>query len=125
MGASRHPRERHFTWLWSVQSLMFQSLSEILRELTAVNTDQTSGMDKKVRDHQAGQLPLGRFAEPEEMSGQAILLLSDYGSYMTGGEYFVDGYVACFCSPLLFLLSTMVVQRSTRLVKFGPLVHRD
>lgn len=27
------------------------------------------------------------------MTGQALLLLSDHASYMTGGEYFVDGYV--------------------------------
>jgi len=27
------------------------------------------------------------------MTGQAILLLSDHASYMTGQEYFVDGYV--------------------------------
>jgi len=56
-----------------------------------VNTDQTSGMEKSVRDHQAQNLPLGRFAEPDEMSGQALLLLSDHASYMTGNEYFVDG----------------------------------
>ncbi|KAF7976925.1 hypothetical protein HWV62_5332 [Athelia sp. TMB] len=59
-----------------------------------VNTDQTSGMEQKVRDHQAQNLPLKRFAEPEEMAGQALLLLSDHASYMTGGEYFVDGYVS-------------------------------
>ncbi|KLO09980.1 NADP-dependent mannitol dehydrogenase [Schizopora paradoxa] len=56
-----------------------------------VNTDQTSGMDKNIRDYQANNVPLGRFAQPEEMTGQAILLLSEYASYMTGGEYFVDG----------------------------------
>lgn len=73
-----------------------------------VNTDQTSHMDKKVRDYQAKAIPLGRFAEvrisisfricllirilkPQEMTGQALLLLSDHASYMTGGEYFVDG----------------------------------
>jgi sorbose reductase len=56
-----------------------------------VNTDQTSGMDKKMRDNQAASIPLKRFAEPEEMAGQTVLLLSDYASYMTGGEYFVDG----------------------------------
>ncbi|EGO01343.1 hypothetical protein SERLA73DRAFT_72290 [Serpula lacrymans var. lacrymans S7.3] len=56
-----------------------------------VNTDQTAHMDKKIREHQASNLPLGRFAEPHEMAGQAILLLSDHGSYMTGAEYFVDG----------------------------------
>ncbi|THH06261.1 hypothetical protein EW145_g4219 [Phellinidium pouzarii] len=56
-----------------------------------VNTDQTSIMDKAIRDHQAANTVLGRFAEPDEMTGQTILLLSDYASYMTGGEYFVDG----------------------------------
>ncbi|PPQ65924.1 hypothetical protein CVT24_011257, partial [Panaeolus cyanescens] len=56
-----------------------------------VNTDQTSHMDKAVRDFQAGSLPLGRFAEPDEMTGQALLLLSDYASYMTGTEYVIDG----------------------------------
>ncbi len=63
-------------------------------------------MDPKIRDYQAKSLPLGRFAEvcwyiwlaqspkstqPDEMTGQAMLLLSDHASYMTGGEYFVDG----------------------------------
>ena len=57
----------------------------------SVNTDQTSHMDAAIRQYQAGNVPLGRFAEPHEMTGQAILLLSDYASYMTGGEYFVDG----------------------------------
>lgn len=34
------------------------------------------------------------------MAGQALLLLSDHASYMTGGEYFVDGSVKCliYCS---------------------------
>jgi hypothetical protein len=31
--------------------------------------------------------------KPHEMAGQALLLLSDHASYMTGGEYFVDGSV--------------------------------
>nr|1H5Q_A Chain A, NADP-DEPENDENT MANNITOL DEHYDROGENASE [Agaricus bisporus]1H5Q_B Chain B, NADP-DEPENDENT MANNITOL DEHYDROGENASE [Agaricus bisporus]1H5Q_C Chain C, NADP-DEPENDENT MANNITOL DEHYDROGENASE [Agaricus bisporus]1H5Q_D Chain D, NADP-DEPENDENT MANNITOL DEHYDROGENASE [Agaricus bisporus]1H5Q_E Chain E, NADP-DEPENDENT MANNITOL DEHYDROGENASE [Agaricus bisporus]1H5Q_F Chain F, NADP-DEPENDENT MANNITOL DEHYDROGENASE [Agaricus bisporus]1H5Q_G Chain G, NADP-DEPENDENT MANNITOL DEHYDROGENASE [Agaricus len=56
-----------------------------------VNTDQTAHMDKKIRDHQASNIPLNRFAQPEEMTGQAILLLSDHATYMTGGEYFIDG----------------------------------
>ncbi|KNZ73724.1 NADP-dependent mannitol dehydrogenase [Termitomyces sp. J132] len=56
-----------------------------------VDTDQTSHMEKKVRDFQASALPLGRFAQPHEMTGQALLLLSDHATYMTGGEYFVDG----------------------------------
>ncbi|KAJ8519096.1 hypothetical protein ONZ45_g3912 [Pleurotus djamor] len=56
-----------------------------------VNTDQTSHMDGAIRGHQASNIPLKRFAEPQEMTGQAILLLSEYASYMTGGEYFIDG----------------------------------
>jgi NAD(P)-dependent dehydrogenase (short-subunit alcohol dehydrogenase family) len=56
-----------------------------------VNTDQTSHMDAAIKDYQAQNVPLGRFAEPHEMAAQAILLLSDKAGYMTGGEYFVDG----------------------------------
>ncbi|KAF5373454.1 hypothetical protein D9615_009449 [Tricholomella constricta] len=56
-----------------------------------VNTDQTAYMDKKIREYQASAVPLGRFAEPREITGQALLLLSEHSSYMTGGEYFVDG----------------------------------
>lgn len=33
------------------------------------------------------------------MCAQALLLLSDYASYMTGQEYFVDGYVE-WCSSV-------------------------
>ncbi len=56
-----------------------------------VNTDQTANMDPKMREFQAAGIPLKRFAEPGEMVGQTVLLLSEYASYMTGGEYFVDG----------------------------------
>jgi len=37
------------------------------------------------------QLPLGRIAEPKEMTGLAVLLASGAGSYMTGGVYVNDG----------------------------------
>ncbi|PPQ69041.1 hypothetical protein CVT26_003750 [Gymnopilus dilepis] len=56
-----------------------------------VMTDQTAHMDKSIREYQSGAIPLRRFAEPEEMAGQALLLLSEHASYMTGGEYFLDG----------------------------------
>lgn len=36
-------------------------------------------------------LPLSRMAMPEEMTGLALLLASDAGSYMTGGVYTADG----------------------------------
>lgn len=35
--------------------------------------------------------------QPHEMTGMALLLLSLHASYMTGGEYFVDGYVSFCC----------------------------
>lgn len=56
-----------------------------------INTDQTSHMPAELRANQAKQVPLGRFSEPKEQTGQALLLLSEHASYMTGGEYFVDG----------------------------------
>lgn len=48
-------------------------------------------MEQSLRDHQARSLPLGRFAQPNEIAPQTLLLLSEYASYMTGQEYFVDG----------------------------------
>jgi len=36
-------------------------------------------------------IPLGRYATPEEVAATAIFLLSDHSSYTTGSSYFVDG----------------------------------
>ncbi|KIJ92323.1 hypothetical protein K443DRAFT_125986 [Laccaria amethystina LaAM-08-1] len=72
---------------WSSQGVRVNAMSP-----GYVNTNQTSHMEKNTRGFQARSLPLGRFAEPDEIPGQALLLLSDHASYMTGGEYFVDGY---------------------------------
>lgn len=55
------------------------------------NTEQTSGMDKKVRDFQASSIPLGRFSEPHEQADPAVLLLSDKASYLTGSVIRPDG----------------------------------
>lgn len=55
------------------------------------NTEQTSGMDAKVRDFQASSIPLKRFSEPHEQADPAILLLSDKASYITGSVLRPDG----------------------------------
>ncbi|GLB41435.1 putative KR domain containing protein [Lyophyllum shimeji] len=63
-------------------------LSELC--LLLVNTDQTGHMDKKPLTCASSTLIFVTL-QAQEIAGQAILLLSDHASYMTGGEYFVDG----------------------------------
>jgi len=56
-----------------------------------IDTDQTSHMPAELRATQAKAVPVGRFSQPVEQTGQALLLLSDHASYQTGMEAFVDG----------------------------------
>ena len=37
------------------------------------------------------QIPLGRHAEPQEMAGTVLLLVSEAGSYINGETILVDG----------------------------------
>ncbi|PKI83651.1 sorbose reductase [Malassezia vespertilionis] len=55
------------------------------------NTEQTSGMDQKIRDYQAASVPMGRFSEPHEQAAPALFLLSEHASYMTGHQIRPDG----------------------------------
>lgn len=55
------------------------------------DTEQTSGMDPKIREWQASSVPLGRFSVPKEQGAPAVFLLSEYASYMTGSQLRPDG----------------------------------
>lgn len=54
-----------------------------------------AGPDKEQQqallDYMAGQVPLGRVGEPEEVAKAALFLASDDSSYVNGTELFVDG----------------------------------
>ena len=39
-------------------------------------------------------MPMGRFAEPEEVAEVALFLVSDAASYVTGAGWLVDGGIA-------------------------------
>ncbi|KAG1744852.1 NADP-dependent mannitol dehydrogenase [Suillus lakei] len=56
-----------------------------------VETDQTRELPDKVIDYEKEHIPLRKFARPDQIASQALLLLSEYADYMTGAEYFVDG----------------------------------
>ena len=46
---------------------------------------------RTLREHLTSQIPLGRFAEPEEYVGPTVFLASDAGSMVTGHVLAVDG----------------------------------
>ncbi len=47
--------------------------------------------DPKVEAHTAGQLPLRRFGEPDDIAGAVVFLASRAGAWMTGQSIIVDG----------------------------------
>jgi glucose 1-dehydrogenase len=47
--------------------------------------------DKEQAAEALGEIPLGRFGEPEEVAQVAVFLASHDSSYVTGSTYYVDG----------------------------------
>lgn len=52
-------------------------------------------LSKEQQDHLAGKTAIGRWADPDELMGPALLLASNAGSYITGSCLVVDGGALC------------------------------
>lgn len=50
-----------------------------------------TGQKDAIITEMAGQVPLGRIGQPEEVAAAALFLASDESSFITGSEMFVDG----------------------------------
>ena len=56
-----------------------------------VLTEMGKSIPEEVRQEMLGQIPLGRFGEPEEISKVILFLCSDLASYITGQTIHVNG----------------------------------
>ena len=56
-----------------------------------VETDMTAALPEERRTELLGQIPLGRYASPDEVAGVVTWLASDAAAYVTGAVIPVDG----------------------------------
>lgn len=59
-----------------------------------IKTDMTDALPDSVKEEAVGQIPLGRFGEPEDIAQMAVFLASDKAGYITGQVICVDGGIA-------------------------------
>jgi len=56
-----------------------------------IETDMTANLPDEVKERYKEQIPLGRFALPEEVANVVVFLCSDLASYITGETIHVNG----------------------------------
>ena len=66
-------------------------VNAILPGLTDTKFASAMTKNEKLMKTFLPQIPLGRIAKPEEMSGMVLFLVSDASSYVTGSTFTVDG----------------------------------
>ncbi len=66
-------------------------VNAILPGITETNFASTLTKNDEFMKSVLPQIPLGRIAQPEEMSGMVLFLVSDASSYITGSTFAVDG----------------------------------
>lgn len=97
---SRERRSIYSMSKFGLNGLTLASSNELARYNVLVNaispgfvlTDLTKGiLSKKEIEELSKQVPLGRFAEPSEISKAVIFLASDMNTYISGQNIVVDG----------------------------------
>ena len=56
-----------------------------------IETDIVAGISEDARKYVLGQIPLGRYGEPDDVAGAVAFLASDAAAYITGQTLNVDG----------------------------------
>ena len=66
-------------------------VNALLPGLTDTRFASAITADEGIMKHVTGQIPVGRIADPAEMAGAVLYLVSDGASYVTGSSLVVDG----------------------------------
>ena len=61
------------------------------RMMRSIESGISSNDIEEVHARIANSVPLGRYAEPDEIANVMLFLASDEASYVTGGVYMADG----------------------------------